>query len=666
MSESVVDSLFSKLENNHIEISNLSPSEWVEQNRNMTSDVSRLEGMFSYDNSPYVKELVDNLDSKDPSTVVAIMKGAQIGMSTGLMESGIGWIIANNPANILFLVGHSDLVPDAVKKIDNMIDNSGIRPLIRSSSLRERKTKSGDTDKLKEFPGGSLKMGVANHSSLRNFSVKYGFIDDYENMKGESEKDGDLESLVLQRFVSFGDEKKVTFISTPQLEDGSNILPVYLKGDQRKYHIPCQCCGEYIELKWECESELDESVCGVIWDLDDSNSLISGSVRYRCYLCNGEFDEKNKKQFLIEGKWIPTAKPKVKGYKSYQISSLYAPIYMDGWEKYVYEYLDACPPGKERDESKYKTFCNLCLGIPYKFERKSLSSKNIINNTRDYLPLEVPNSLSRADGNGDIIMLTMGVDIGGRSDDGRLDYEIVGWSESGASYSIDHGSIGTYERNRGVYTDRLKMPLDISKKDNVWEQFNDFILNKFKVDTGGTMPITSISIDTGHKQGLVYDFYNYWKKRKVSLPIIIPIKGSYGSAKLKINSDVRMYQNSKEKPGDLYIVIGDVIKNTIAESMSKEWAYNDERQPTGFMNFPTPTDGKYQWKNYFGHFESEEMEIDKNLRYTWKKKPGTENHLFDCRVYSIAAREIFINEFFFKRLPKPIKGTWFDYVNVIK
>ena len=51
------------------------------------------------------------------------MKGAQIGMSTGLMESG--WIMANDPGNILFLVGHTDLVPDAVKKIDNMISNSG-------------------------------------------------------------------------------------------------------------------------------------------------------------------------------------------------------------------------------------------------------------------------------------------------------------------------------------------------------------------------------------------------------------------------------------------------------------------------------------------------------------------------------------------------------------
>src|SRR5699024_7725071 len=108
------------------------------------------------------------------------------------------------------------------------ITNSGLRPLIRSSSQRERNTKSGDTDKLKEFPGGSLKIGVANHSAMRNFSVKYGFIDDYENMKKTSDKDGNLESLILKRFASFGKQKKAIFISTPQLEDESNIYPIYL------------------------------------------------------------------------------------------------------------------------------------------------------------------------------------------------------------------------------------------------------------------------------------------------------------------------------------------------------------------------------------------------------------------------------------------------------
>lgn len=666
MNKAIIDAIFSKIEEDYIDLSNLSPSEWAEENRVMTSDVSPIEGNFSYDNSPYVKAIADCCDSRNPAQVISIMKGAQIGMSTGLMENDIGWIIANDPGNILFLVGHSDLVPDAVKKIDNMISNSGIRSLIRSSSQRERNTKSGDTDKLKEFPGGSLKIGVANHGALRNFSVKYGFIDDYENMKRASEKDGDLENLILTRFQSFGKSKKAFFISTPQLEDESNILPIYLKGDQRKFHVPCQCCKEKIELKWECVSELDETKCGIIYDLDEDNRLITGTTRYRCQKCNGEFTDKNKKQMLIDGEWIPTAKPKIEGYVSFQISSLYAPVYMDGWEKYVHQYLEAVPVGKPRDEAKFKTFQNLVLGYPYKAESKTLSSKKIMENTRSYEIGTVPNSISNSDGNGDIIMLTMGIDIGGREDDARLDYEIVGWSETGTSYSIDHGSIGTYQPREKNHVDRLRMPLDITKKDNVWQMLEEFILNDFPIDNGGKMPITAVTIDTGYGTSYVYDFYDTWNKKYKGIPIIMPIKGHTGSTKLKLGADVKMYQNSREKPGKLYITIGDSIKNDIADSMNKIWTANDERQPLGFMNFPTPSDGKYLWNNYFSHFEAEEMVIDKNLRYTWKKKPTAQNHLFDCRVYAIAAREIFINEQIFKRLSKPIKGTWADYVKMVK
>lgn len=664
-SENIIDVLFSKVEGDHINISNLYPSEWTEQNRVMTSDVSPIEGKFSYDNSPYVRELVDNLDSRSPGRVFAIMKGAQIGMSTGLMESGIGWIIANEPANILFFVGHNDLVKDAVSKIDRMISNTGIRPLIRSNSQRARRTKSGDTDNLKEFPGGQLRLGVARHKSLRNFSVKYGFIDDFESMVGDTEQSGSTEKLIDQRFAAFGKQKKLYYISTPELEESSNILEVYNKGDKRKYHIPCQCCGEKIPLEWEIASEVDETKCGILWDLDESNNLISGSVRYRCQKCNGEFTDENKKRFLIEGEWIPTCKPKIKGYQSYHISSLYAPVYMDDWEKYVNDYLDACPVGMDRDEAKYKTFVNLVLGEPYKSETKRLDSKKLMKNQRNYDICTVPSSLSDADGNGRIVMLTMGIDIGGHENDARLDYEIVGWSESGSSYSIDEGSVGSFVYKERGYSDRLRQSIDPTKKNNVWDDLEEVIMRRFKADNAeNEFPITAIAIDTGYKNRFVYDWYDRWKKRNIEFPKIFLIKGQAKKQKIKIGSDVRLYSNSKEMPGKLYILRSNVLKNYLADRMNKEWNENDEVQPAGFMNFPTTSEGKYTYTNFFSHFESEEMKIDKNLNFVWVKRAGQANHLFDCRLYSIAAREIFVNEIVF-RPNKISRGTWSDFVEMI-
>ena len=87
---------------------------------------------------------------------------------------------------------------------------------------------------------------------LRLFqSVPDTIIDDFEAMKGDSKEAGATTKMIEQRFASFGKSKKIFYISTPELKPTSNIEPVYLQGDQRKYFIPCPCCGEFINLEWK-------------------------------------------------------------------------------------------------------------------------------------------------------------------------------------------------------------------------------------------------------------------------------------------------------------------------------------------------------------------------------------------------------------------------------
>jgi len=81
------------------------------------------------------------------------------------------------------------------------------------------------------------------------------------------------------------------------------------------------------------------------------------------------------------------------------------------------------------------------------------------------------------------------------------------------------------------------------------------------------------------------------------------------------------------------------------------------------MNFPTPAEGLYLYKNYFAHFEAEEKRFDKN-RYTWKKIQGKQNHLYDCRLYNYVARDIFLDQLF--REYKIKNGTWKNYVDMLK
>jgi phage terminase large subunit GpA-like protein len=658
----VLNQLIKILESSRHQISEILPSAWCEENRIMTPEISPIPGPYSYNNSPYVRELVDCLSPTHPAKRVAIMKGAQIGLSTGLIEAGIGWIISQNPGNILFLVGHEDLVKDASKKVERMIDNSGINHLIRSTS--NRGNKSGNTDGIKEFPNGYLKMGIANHKVLRNISMQYGFIDDFEAMKGDTKQSGSTTAMIEQRFAAFDKKMKLFYISTPELKETSNIEPVYLQGDQRKYHVPCPCCKELICFEWETKCENDKiEHAGMHWKIDDSGRLIADSVGYICQKCGGFFDDSTKSDLIANGQWIATAEPSRPGNYSYHISALYAPPYMYGWEHYVREFIEANPPGGKRDESKHKSFVNLVLGQTYEPTGESVSANQLQKNIRDYQIGILPEKMSINDGNGKIVLLTFGSDLNGKEDDARLDYEIVAHSESGATYSIDHGSIGTFIPNQSdkqkSRVDRKKWTYQHGHAHSVWPKLDEIIGGIFKTDTGRQMKIFISGIDVGYQS--VHAF-QYIEKSNFN---VVGLKGKDVDKYTNIHADLKTFRISRERP-DLFLVETNTTKDHLNDIMQLKWnATYHEVQPSGFMNFPTPSDGKYLFTNYFSHFEAEHKVLDKDTTYRWlKKNSAVQNHLYDCRLYAMVVKDILLDKLF-KEL-KIQNGVWNDFVNVLK
>lgn len=654
------------LEGARAKISNIKPSDWVEENRYMTPDVSPIPGKFSYDNSPYTREIIDCLSPDHPARQIAVMKGAQIGFSTGVIEGGIGWIMSQQPGNILFLVGHDDLVKDAMNKVDRMIDNSGIRHLIKSTSMRARNTKSGDTDSMKEFPSGYLKLGIANHKSLRNISMQYGFIDDFESMKSDSKQSGSTKEMIEQRFAAYAKKMKLFYISTPELEKTSNIEPVYLLGDQRKYHVHCPCCDQLIHFEWEIQSELNpKEMAGMTWLLDDENRLIEDSVGYTCYKCGNFFDDSDKTSLIRKGKWIPTAEPSQPGYYSYHISSLYAPTYMYSWAHYVRKFLEANPIGGTRDEEKWKTFRNLALGYTYKEQGHSIKASMLQENIRDYEIGIIPNKLSIEDGNGEIVMITLGSDMNGTEDDARLDYEIVAYSESGASYSIEHGSIGTFFNKDSGRVDREKWTYKHNHPKSVWPVLAQIVNRTYVTQSGRQMKILISGLDVGYNASTDKNINHGYEFLDKKVGLVIGLKGKGEDKYQNKEIDSKLYRKSKERPHDMYLVESNKSKDVLVSYITLMWNpdYQDH-QPANFMNFPTPSGGLYLAKNYFNHFEAEEKVLDKQGNYIWQKKSSAvQNHLWDCRLYANVVRDIVIDEAF--REMKIKNGTWKDYVNII-
>lgn len=648
-------------------LSNIKPSEWYEKHMVMPPG-SAFPGKFSFNLTPYWREPLDCADPLHPAKEVSIMKGAQLGGTAAVLNPIVGYTIAKHPGNIMFLTGHSDLSEAAMLKIDQMIDNCGIRDLISPNVLRKKNSRSGDTNKSKEFSGGDLKSGsVTNHNLLRQHDVMIMIVDDYDAAPSSSKHAGSTRELVQKRTSAYAHKKKIYWVSSPQIKGASNIEDVFLLGDQRYYHVPCPKCGEFIKLEWQVaiEGTDGKEMGGIYWKRDKIGRVERSSVGYVCQKCSGFFDDSHKYEMNLAGFWQPSVEmAKEEDHYSYQISSLYAPPGMDSWAYYAQQFENANPDKGKRNEKKHQTFMNVVLGEPYKQQGSAPEANQLQKNIRNYAIKDVPDKMSVDDGNGHIVLLTCACDLNGVLDDARLDYEIVGWSESGSNYSILQGSIGTFIPREGTKkkkVDRERWTYEHNKTNSVWPEFEKILGTKF--DAGNRkMEVFISGVDTGHYTEQAYEFIDKTNFRVVGL------KGKDEDKFMRIGVDLPTFKHAKER-SNLYLVEVNMIKDRLAHDIDLKWDYgNDDRQPAGFMNFPTPSDGLYLFNNFFSHYESEhriiEQKEDKTVATRWVKKSSTsQNHFWDVRVYNIVIKDI-LTWMVCKEL-KIKEYTWQDYVDAV-
>ncbi len=649
----------------------MTPVEWAETNRVMTSDVSNFAGRFKYDRNPYMMEIVNHLMPSSPARKIAIMKGAQIGVSTCVLENGIGWIIKHAPANILLASADLDLVKEQFEtKLDNMIQNSGLRDYIRPNVIKKRNSRTGDTNNSKEFPGGRLYgRSVQNAGKWRQTSFKFGFIDDFEAADRDDSREGSVVNLINQRFASYGSTHKIFYISTPALKKTSNIEPLYEAGDQRKFVMPCPCCGVYIPFEFQLKK--DDKIYGIVWDLDDKNKLIEGSVRYRCPECEESFLEAgNKKEMLNTGYWLPTAEPSEPGFFSYHISALYAAPGMYNWEYYVRQFLEA---SEKKSTAMLKTFKNVVLGETWEDRGKSPKATVISKNTRSYPINIIPYQLSEQDGNGQIVMITCACDLNGFCQgvnkdycDARLDYEIIAHSKTGATYSIDAGSIGTFQRGMKPSEDREMWTYKLNHANNVWDKFEEIISRDYKTDHDREVSIMISGVDTGAFTQHAYQFIERMNNKGIWC---FGLKGELESQVMRLTDDTACFKKSKDR-NDLILVKTNKLKDTLAENMQIVWNQGTDIEcPANFMSFPVPSDNKYTVNGFFEQFESEEKTIEANknghsISYKWEKRHNSvRNHFWDCRVYNMALRDIVVWEVLTQAKIK--YPTWAEFCTIM-
>lgn len=80
-------------------VSNIKPSAWVERNVIMGAPFP---GPYRYNKTPYCREIIDRLAPDDDARIIAVMKGLQVGVSSGVIIPGMGWINQRKPGEHLF------------------------------------------------------------------------------------------------------------------------------------------------------------------------------------------------------------------------------------------------------------------------------------------------------------------------------------------------------------------------------------------------------------------------------------------------------------------------------------------------------------------------------------------------------------------------------------
>lgn len=650
------------------------PSEWAEKNIILPGGVSRFTGRFSYDLTPYAREVINTLSAAHPARTVAIMKGAQIGFTQGLIMPGMAYIISQDPAPILFLAGNKDLAQTSiVERFEPLLHSSGLQELIRPNVVRAKNQRTGDTSSSKEYAGGRLTVeGTQNVDKFRQISVRYIFADDFEAAPKSDKEEGSIRKLFETRATSYGNTAKIYFISTPKVKQSSNIEPVYLLGDQRHWYWSCPCCGEDITPTWSIELENGERA-GIVWELDEKNMLIPESVKYRCEHCLGYFEEKEKYNLNLAGKWKPTAKPKISNYYSYYINSICAPPGFLSWVQLVEEWLEACPPNGIVNKPMLQAFMNVKLGLTWEEKGETLRVNELMKNTRNYSVGVVPDETSINDGNGDIALLTLAVDLGGimnrEVNDVRLDWEVKAHSKNGQTYSVEHGSIGTFQRKRQQSKkefeqegSRVKWTYDFNVQNSVWPELENLMRRDWYCESGKKIKVGLTIVDTGHFTELAMKFINSFDDLSIK-----GIKGRTESSFRSLNKDTAFVKRSSNV-ANLYTLEVNQIKDIVAENMKLREGDHGE-QPEGFMNFPMPSDGLYTMRSYFSHFESErrteDIKNDEVVGFKWEKiHSDVVNHFWDVHIYNFAAKEIFM-DMLRRSDPKLKDATWSDYCELV-
>jgi hypothetical protein len=309
---------------------------WAEQHLTLSARSAEIPGPFSTSSRPYTREPMECF--RDPSVTDTILCwGSQTAKTTTVMV-GLIWLLEHEPSPILWLMPNKELAIGFVKgRWQPLLEEAAALAHLMPADRRRHYTL------LEQHLGGSLLTFVGSNSpaNLASRPIRVLIGDEVDKYAPATRKEDAALALAIQRTKAFGSSKHF-LTSTPTSSDG-DIWRHYLRGDRRRYHIPCPNCRELLTLEW-AQVKWSNPTDGGEPRMEDGSwdtNLVRQWARYECQRCGGTITDAQKAAALRLGEWRATVAPRMPGVRSYHLSSLYAPDRKCSWAALACAFLEA-------------------------------------------------------------------------------------------------------------------------------------------------------------------------------------------------------------------------------------------------------------------------------------------------------------------------------------
>ena len=295
--------------------------------------------------------------------------------------------------------------------------------------------------------------------------IRYLLLDEIDRYPTSAGSEGDPVSLAMQRTGEFEHNKKVIMCSTPTVDGESRIQAAWNASDQREYFVPCPLCNHFQILVFS-----DGTEGGLVWPEGEPEK-----AAYCCEKCR-ELIPHNQKSWMVErGEYRPqNLGSPIPGFR---VSQMISP--KRSWGTIAAEFLVA-----KLSTETLKAFLNTVLAELWAERGSAPDWEKVYLRREDYELGIVP-----AKG----ALLVAGVDV----QDDRLEVEIKAYGRGKEAWSVDYRVIQV--------PDQAGQALKTSSPE-VWQELDALLAADWPCESGGTMPIMAMTIDTGFRPQMVYDF----------------------------------------------------------------------------------------------------------------------------------------------------------------